>query len=174
MKEKIKTETVYDLKSLVSTWVQEFNFLQKDVVDLVAEKENTSIMECIRAEEMTFESIAEYSELSAAQLKRKYKTIEACEDLEEYQQAKDASYERNYPMWNTLFEFKEEPSNEVKQAAIDAGIGLIEGLADFNTMLFFSGCGYSFYGTHWIPMYLNLPWNKELKKRFKNVKYDNV
>ena len=29
MKEKIKTETVYDLKSLVSTWVQEFNFLQK-------------------------------------------------------------------------------------------------------------------------------------------------
>ena len=172
MKQKI--ETANDLKSLASAYVKEFNFLQMDVVNLVAENENIFIMECIRQDIPRFRDIAEFSEKSEVQLKRKYKTIEnlISEEPEEYISWRESNQDRNYPMWNTLFEFKEEPSEEVKQAAINAGIGLIEGLGNFNTMLFFSGCGYSFYGAHWIPMYLNLPWNTELKKRCKNIKYD--
>lgn len=65
--------------------------------------------------------------------------------------------DNNYPMWNTLFEFKEQPSKEIVQAAINAGFGVIEH-EDFNTMLFVSGAGYSFYSAHWIPFYLGLPW----------------
>jgi hypothetical protein len=79
-------------------------------------------------------------------------------------------------MWNTCFEFKENESEEVIQAAIDAGFGIIEGMDDFNTLLFVSGCGYSFYGAHWIPMFLELLWNTEIKKLVeeKNIKYNNL
>ncbi|MHA2218080.1 MAG: hypothetical protein ACXACY_19265 [Candidatus Hodarchaeales archaeon] len=80
----------------------------------------------------------------------------------------------NYPMWNTCFEFRHEPSERVIQAAIDAGFGVIEGVDEFNTLLFVSGCGYSFYGAHWIPMYLNLPYNEDLKKEVEEleINYD--
>jgi hypothetical protein len=80
----------------------------------------------------------------------------------------------NYPMWSTCFEFRHEPSEDTIQAAINAGFGVIEGLDDFNTLLFVSGCGYSFFGAHWIPMYLNLPWNEDKRKEFADVKIDHL
>lgn len=63
--------------------------------------------------------------------------------------------DENYPMWNTLFEFKDEPSEDWINKAEASGYGVIESTEHFNTTLFASGCGYSFYGAHWIPMYLS-------------------
>jgi len=34
-----------------------------------------------------------------------------------------------------------------------------------------AGAGYSFYGQHWIPLFLSLPWNSDLKEKYKNVDY---
>jgi hypothetical protein len=61
-------------------------------------------------------------------------------------------------MWSTLFEFRDEPSETVIEAAIEAGFGVVDSTDNYNTMLFVKGAGYSFYGAHWIPLYLGLPW----------------
>ena len=97
-------------------------------------------------------------------MKEKYK--------DEIQEKVYDSAQENYPMWSTCFEFRHEPSEETIKAAIDAGFGIIEGLEDFNTLLFVSGCGYSFYGAHWIPMYLDLPFNSDIKNLFDRKDYN--
>lgn len=78
----------------------------------------------------------------------------------------------NYPMWNTIFEFRNEPSENVIQAAINAGFGVIESNKYFNTSLFVSGYGYSFMAHHWIPFYLGLPWSDS--EKYKDVSYDHL
>ena len=96
-----------------------------------------------------------------------------CEQHESFDGYRSDKEQENYPMWNTLFEFKSEPSEEMIQSAIDSGFGVIEGMADFGVTLFVSGAGYSFYGQHWIPLFLRMPWNSDLKEEFKGVKYDD-
>lgn len=62
----------------------------------------------------------------------------------------------NYPMWNTLFEFKSNfdstQANIEKAQAV--GLGVIDGLEPFNLTLFAMSCGHSFYASYWIPLYL--------------------
>ena len=72
-------------------------------------------------------------------------------------------------MWNTLFEFRATVYEELLEKCQDAGFGIIEGLEPFKDTLFVTGCGYSFYGAHWIPLYLSL-FPKEAKK-YKDVNY---
>jgi len=70
--------------------------------------------------------------------------------------------QENYPMWNTLFEFRD--SSYGSQVDIDAimglGMGVINGLEPFNTTIFMMSCGHSFYSSYWIPLWLKLH-NKE-------------
>jgi hypothetical protein len=159
---------IHELKRDVEKWVREFNYINLDTLQAVAEKEGTEIIEYIRQQDITWDDVAEFTGDEKKSLKRKFKTIENHPDYDDIRIQKEQD---NYPMWNTLFEFKEEASDEEIQAAIDAGFGVIENFSDFNQILFVAGAGYSFYGAHWIPMYLNLPWNKELKKQFKNTDY---
>ncbi len=164
----------YELKNLASAWVETFNFIQLDVLEAVAERENTSIMECIRQEEITHEDIADHNghykdSKYIKALKKEFPNVEDCDDYESVRQQREQD---NYPMWNTCFEFKRKEYDNVIEAAMEAGCGVIEGLGDFNQILFFSGCGYSFYGAHWIPLFLNLPWNKALKAKYAGVKFD--
>lgn len=155
----------YELKNLVSEWVSKFNYIQLDILNLVAQD---NLFEYIRQNELTFEDVAEYSSMTAKQLMLEFGTVEDCP---EYDSCREDKEQNNYPMWNTCFEFKDNESEEVIQAAISAGFGVIENLGDFNQILFVSGCGYSFYGAHWIPLFLNLPWNSDLKKKYANVNY---
>lgn len=164
----------YELKKLASDWVNTFNFLQIDVLEAVAEKEGTQIIEHIRQEELTWEDLADYmghynDHKWIKKQKEEYPELEEHPDFDSLRNDRE---QNNYPMWNTCFEFKENESETVIEAAIEAGCGVIEGLGDFNQILFFKGCGYSFYGSHWIPLFLNLPWNKNLKKKYEGVKYD--
>jgi len=163
----------YELKNLVSAWVDTFNFIQISVLEAVAEKEGTMVMEHIRQEEITFEVIADYNghygdKKYIAKMKKECENVE---DHEDFDSVRDQREQNNYPMWNTCFEFKRNESEDVIEAAVDAGCGIIEGLADFKQILFMKSCGHSFYGSYWIPMFLNLPWNKDLKEKYKNVKY---
>lgn len=187
MKTKTKTKTkklsdeenlkmAYELKKLASDWVETFNFIQIDVLEAIAERDDTSVIEHIRQEEITHEDIADHNghygdKKYIKKMKEEYPDVENHPD---YDSVRDQRDQDNYPMWNTCFEFKHDESEEVIQAAIDAGLGVIEGLGDFNTILFARGCGYSFYGSHWIPLFLNLPWNKALKEKYQSVKYDMV
>jgi len=64
----------------------------------------------------------------------------------------------NYPMWNTCFEFRDSfyNSEEDVQKCISVGLGVIEGLDDFNNLVFMTSCGHSFYSAYWIPLYFKL------------------
>lgn len=85
-------------------------------------------------------------------------------EIEDFTQDK----ENNYPMWNTLFELKSE-SSLIRDMARKCGFGIIEPTDYTNTMLFVSGCGYSFYGQHWISLYLSVC--SGLAGKYKGVDY---
>ena len=71
----------------------------------------------------------------------------------------DYIYEQeNYPMWNTCFEFRDSYYNQEEniEKCISVGLGVIEGLDDFNTILFMTSAGHSFYSAYWIPLYFKL------------------
>ncbi len=177
MKTAVKKDNLalaYELKALVDPWVQQFNFIQVDVLEAVAEKNNQQLFECIRMKEITFEDIADHNGHynDAKYIKAMKKEFSKVEDHPDYDSVNDQRQQDNYPMWNTCFEFKRSESEDVIQAAIDAGLGVIEGLGDFNQILFMTSCGHSFYSSYWIPLFLNLPWNKDIKEKYKGVKYD--
>jgi beta-galactosidase GanA len=75
------------------------------------------------------------------------------EDINEFIYEQD-----NYPMWNTCFEFRDSfyNSEEDVQKCISVGLGVIEGLDDFNNLVFMTSCGHSFYSAYWIPLYFKL------------------
>lgn len=164
-------ESANELRNMASKWVQEFNFIRKDILDMVAEREGSYLGEFIRQDELTWNDLAEYTGQDVKTLKKSSKILE---QHAEYEHMREDKEQNNYPMWNTCFEFKSNESEDIIQAAINAGCGVIEGLGDFNTILFFKGCGYSFYGAHWIPLFLELPWNKAIKEQYKGVKFDMV
>jgi len=66
--------------------------------------------------------------------------------------------QENYPMWNTCFEFRDAfyNSEEHIEKCFLVGLGVIEGLDDFNNILFMTSAGHSFYSAYWIPLYLKL------------------
>jgi len=165
---KDNLEKAYELKKLVSDWVKSFNFIQLNVVEVMARNQGEELFELIQQKELTHEDLAEWTNEDRVYLKRKYPNVE---DHPAFNKMMEQKEQDNYPMWNTLFEFKEEPSGGEIDAAKKAGFGIIEGLEDFNTMLFVSGCGYSFYGAHWIPMFLALPWNEKSREEYKGVDY---
>ena len=63
--------------------------------------------------------------------------------------------QENYPMWNTCFEFRHSfyNSEENIQICMSVGLGVIEGLDDFNNILFMTSAGHSFNSAYWIPLY---------------------
>jgi hypothetical protein len=91
------------------------------------------------------------------------------EDINEYIYEQD-----NYPMWNTCFEFRDSfyNSEEDVQKCISVGLGVIEGLDDFNNLVFMTSCGHSFYSAYWIPLYFKLfPTQAE---KYEGINYSDL
>jgi hypothetical protein len=87
----------------------------------------------------------------------------------------DYIYEQeNYPMWNTCFEFRDSyyNSEENIEKCISVGLGVIEGLDDFNNILFMTSAGHSFYSAYWIPLYFKL-FPQEAEK-YAGIKYQDL
>jgi hypothetical protein len=87
----------------------------------------------------------------------------------------DWIYEQeNYPMWNTCFEFRDGfyNSEEEIEKCLSVGLGVIEGLDDFNNLVFMSSAGHSFYSAYWIPLYLKL-FPSEAEK-FAGINYSDL
>ena len=169
MKTTLAVPTARDLQAEVDRWVStEFNYIQVHVVDKMCDN---TLYDYIRAEEPDFEEFLNSHQLQDEFKESEQEIQEFCEDQDSFERWQDEQRDANYPMWNTLFEFRYKPTEEILQAGVDAGLGVIEGLEDFNPMLFASGCGYSFFGAHWIPMWLNLPYNTDKKEFYKDVDY---
>lgn len=61
-----------------------------------------------------------------------------------------------YPMWNYLFEAKDEFLSDILKKRVnelaEIGIYLME-VEETNAMMFVRGAGYDFYKSHWTPLY---------------------
>lgn len=157
------------LKQLVSTWVdRSFNFIDLQNAEKVFDN---MLFEHIESNQTTKTAncfLLDHNYILDFMESDYDNPLEYVRDHheDEYMECMDND---NYPMWNTLFEFREEPRPEVIESAKNAGFGVIQSSDDYNTMLFCTGCGYSFYGAHWIPMYLELPWIN--KDKYKGIDY---
>lgn len=80
----------------------------------------------------------------------------------------------NYPLWNTLFEFRQDYFNceEDAEKCLNVGLGLIEGLEPFNNMVFMTSGGHSFYSSYWIPLYLEI--YPDEKEKYKEVDFSDL
>ena len=74
----------------------------------------------------------------------------------------------HYPMWNTIFEAKDNFTSEKIIEDIDGlyklGIGVIAPTDYTLACLFIAGAGYDFYDHHWIPLFKRWGWLKEDEK----------
>ena len=96
-----------------------------------------------------------------------------CEEYEDYIQEWIYDQE-NYPMWNTCFEFRDSfyNSEEDVQKCLSVGLGVIEGLDDFNNLVFMKSAGHSFYSAYWIPLYFKFfPTEAE---KFAGINYQDL
>jgi hypothetical protein len=82
--------------------------------------------------------------------------------------------QENYPMWNTCFEFRDSfyNSDEDVQKCMSVGLGVIEGLDDFNNLLFMTSAGHSFYSAYWIPLYFKFFPNEA--EKYAEVNYSDL
>ena len=143
---------------------REFNFQQLDNIKILLDN-------------CEYENIQDPSfEIQAGYWLNNYQTDD--KELEEYSRKPDENYyswleekycdeisdcfqeAENYPMWNTLFEAKNNMMSEWIEEHVDElykiGIGVMLGGDCLNNMLFMSGCGYDFYEAHWIPLFTKL------------------
>lgn len=92
-------------------------------------------------------------------------------DLEEFRQQKEQD---NYPVWTTVFEFRDSFYNneDYVQKCINIGLGVIQGVDSFNNLLFMTSAGHSFFADYWIPLYLEF--YPEEKMKYEGVDYSHI
>lgn len=76
-------------------------------------------------------------------------------------------------MWNTIFEWKNEPSNEWNTKAQEIGLGSINSFGPFNSALFASSAGHSFMAAYWIPLFLSI-FNGYGAEKYKGLKFEHL
>jgi len=166
--------TAEKLQAMTEDWVNKtFNFIQHNLI--INSLGDDLLIDYIRPMDHEEDFLIEY-DLQAEFEDSELDLYDFCGHHESFDDFVSEREGENYPMWNTLFEFRSEPSEEVIQAAIKSGFGVVEGLEDLNTTLFVAGAGYSFYAQHWIPLFLSMPWNEDLKKEVEanNITYKHM
>lgn len=184
MTDQEKSKREWELKREVESWVDRtFNYIELEVYDKMADN---MLFEYIRPEPIDdyFDEFLHHNfdedEIKELRIESKdagyydllsFFKAEREDEVMEWRQ--ESSPDANYPMWSTLFEFRDRTIPENWYEAIEkAGFGIIEGLEPFNTTLFVAGAGYSFYASHWIPLYLNIFEDKAIK--YVGVNYNHL
>lgn len=82
--------------------------------------------------------------------------------------------QENYPMWNTLFEWRDDYHNayDTTEIVISKGCGVVEELDGFNNLIFMKSAGHSFYSAYWIPIYLEL--YPDEAEKYKDLNYEGI
>ena len=124
--------------------------------------------------------IIEYIERPSNEIIKKDMNEEDLKDKteEEQEEVIDEFYfqSEHFPMWNTIFEAKEDFISEriINQVddLYDLGIGVIAPTDNTHACLFIAGAGYNFYNAHWIPLFIHWGWieEKEMKEKEKRNK----
>jgi len=195
LEEKDNYSRAKELKDAASNWVdREFNQIQLEVY----EKVNEYLFEIIRQEPPESLVYDYFHSLTAEQVRDLKKEIADVntdiesegltpfevteEEIQEYlvehreddirEYHLESGADQNYPMWNTLFEFKSEPPAEWLTKAQSIGLGVIEEQDVFNSTLFASSCGHSFYSAYWIPLYLSI--FRSEQDKYANIDFSMV
>jgi len=94
---------------------------------------------------------------------------EYADDIQDYINEKE-----NYPMWNTLFEWRDSYYNnsDVTDIVLSKGCGVVEELDGFNNLIFMKSAGHSFYSSYWIPIYLELYPDEE--EKYSDINYKGL
>jgi len=191
--------TAVTLKNVVEQWVDKtFNFIQLDVYVKMCDDQLFEHIEPLDPKDYTHEYLNEIDETNAVELvdewleeggdpdkhtmSAKLTMVSTYEDeliefinnnqlekVEEFVQENRS--DSNYPMWNTLFEFKhiETVSSTWREAIVAEGLGIINSMEYFNDTIFMTSAGHSFYGSYWIPLYLRF-FPSEAEK-YKGIDY---
>lgn len=82
--------------------------------------------------------------------------------------------QENYPLWGTLFEFRDGFYNndDTTKIILESGCGVVEDLDGFNNLIFMKSAGHSFYGAYWIPIYLALYPSEE--EKYSDINYQGL
>jgi hypothetical protein len=175
-----------ELKREVEKWVDSrFNYIPLAVIEKMAGEEDGGLSEYICHPEITLEDLSydlleSYKADVLAELEEgEEPDTTPGEYLEEhdpdlYHELRDG----NYPMWGTVFHFRETAYDHFRTAAEGAGFVLIEDVPEFegSVILAVNGGGYSFFSAHWIPLYLAMygPHNQDLRAKYAGVDYQMV
>jgi len=112
-------------------------------------------------DEMIEEFFEEKKEELTEQEKEEF--FEWVEDTSAYDNYRYGDFLANhYPMWSTVWkcdEFYVNSDYMDTDKLYALGIGVCQD-KDENYYLFIAGCGYSFYDSHWIPLFKKLGWIK--------------
>jgi hypothetical protein len=144
--------TNYDVVEKIKSWKEDFN----------AEDYLSSIYNG----KSYYDAFIEIESVDGWNEFREFCLDEYADDINEF------IYEQeNYPMWNTCFEFRDSFRNnyEDNQIVMKLGMGVISGLENFNDIIFMKSAGHSFYGSYWIPLYLEF--YPDEKQKYKGVKF---
>jgi hypothetical protein len=193
MEEKVvNIDLLSVLENKVNDWVNKsFNFIQLDVVEKYCDNQ---LMEYIRnysIEEMFEDWLSQMDSLEIIQKwadendKQPFNEEVVNYELKnhflefytesEWDEFKDwCIEEEHYPMWNTLFEFRDGyfNSEENIEKCMSVGLGVIEGLDSFNNILFMTSAGHSFNSAYWIPLYLKI--YESDSEKFKDLDYSSL
>lgn len=190
-----------DLKEVVNDWVaRTFNYIELDVYEIVLSHhgqdfwgvieypDEEDMRELFIAEEQSMVEDQAESFWQASENMEEYDTIEEFIEGEyggyydfvvthmegEFERFATEENEGLYPVWGTLFEIRDTyDSRRITSAAQNVGLGVIRDFGSFNTTLFSTSAGHSFYSDYWIPLYLQIC-SPEQAKRWEGVDYSMV
>ncbi len=180
-----KTMTAQELYNEADKYVsRNFNYIQVAVLDKMSDDQLFAKIDQVSEEDHVEDFLADYSlnkefvlwftdrnDIFEKVTEKKMLEFVNEEHEQQFDIYKEEQEQKNYPMWNTCFEFRHEPSEDEINAAVKAGFGIIRDVDGFNTLLFVAGCGYSFFGAHWIPMIIELNLYGDTKEAAKGVDY---
>lgn len=84
----------------------------------------------------------------------------------------DHLFSGSYPTWGTLFHLRGPGSAAFIEAAEKAGFSVFTDIPEFDGItLGVDGGGYSFWGDHWIPLYLEI---RGRTSEFEGVSFDSL
>jgi len=144
--------TNYDVVEKIKSWKEDFN--------------ETDYLSSIYNGKSYYDAFIEIESVDGWNEFREFCLDEYADDINEF------IYEQeNYPMWNTCFEFRDSYRNnyETNLLVMKLGMGVISGLENFNDIIFMKSAGHSFYGSYWIPLYLEF--YPDEKQKYKGVKF---
>lgn len=193
----------FELEKAVNLWVdRSFNFIQLPVVEKWAESCGSSLIEYIRSlnpddlfedwlHEMNFSKLvsewsvnSEHEQIIVCSSREDFINSYGQEDWDEFKSycmeiyvddIEDYGYQQeNYPLWNTLFEFRDSSRNNEEdiQKCMSVGLGVIENLDSFNTIIFMTSAGHSFFSAYWIPLYLEF--FPDEKTKYEGIDYSHL